>query len=451
MKVIHEIQNYFKEFIPQNPRGVYRGNWGLDGVKKLAKFLGAPQEKYQVVHIAGTSGKGSTAYLTATALSSQNIKVGLHVSPFILDFREAFTINGKFLAENKLKEYFIEFKNKVAKFKLENPDNFTYYELLACFSYFVFYKEKVAVAVVEVGLGGLYDCTNIVKNPTKISVISKIGYDHQEILGKTISQLTTQKCGIIQPKNTVISIKQDYLQATKIIIKTASLQGSKLITVNKAADFQLKTQPNRFYYAGQRIQQNFELSLLGSFQLENACLALASFEQATLNLKIEKLNLPNLSKAFINLKIPARMDLKNFQNKQILLDGAHNFQKMSELIQNLKKLFPKNKYTFLVSFLQGKDYKKMLGLICPVAEKLVYSDFTVTTQALYKKSVNFTDCQKIFKKLNFKNYTYQPDLEEAFEKTLSKKTKEELVVATGSLYFLSKLYEVLEVSSAAKN
>ena len=228
-----KIIEYLKTFIPKEKAQKFVGNWGLDRAKRLLHYLDNPQEKIKVIHIAGTSGKGSTAFLMANILKSQNQKVGLHISPYLLDLKEVFQINLEFVEEEILVQSFTIFRQAILKLQKNDKQNPTFYEILASFSYFLFWQQKVDFAVIEVGLGGLFDCTNTVSNPNKICGLNLIGFDHQKILGNSITEIATQKAGIIQTKNLVFAIQQKYPQATEIFIKTAQQKQAKIHFISK--------------------------------------------------------------------------------------------------------------------------------------------------------------------------------------------------------------------------
>ena len=196
--------NYLHSHIPGDAKQVFSGDKGLDRVRHLLKLLGNPQEKIKIIHIAGTSGKGSTAYILSNLIRSQNFKVGLTVSPHLLDIRERIQINNTLIDKKIFTKNLNDIAEKVKEIDTKKYGQLTYFELLTVLAFYTFYKEEVDYAVVETGLGGLLDATNVVTSENKICVITKIGFDHTHILGKRLTDIALQKAGIIQKNNTVV-------------------------------------------------------------------------------------------------------------------------------------------------------------------------------------------------------------------------------------------------------
>lgn len=454
---LKELEDYIREYIPKSVEQKYNGDWGLARTKRLLELAGNPQENIKVIHIAGTSGKGSTAFLTSQILISQGFKVGLTVSPFMFDFREIFQISGELLPEKKVLEYFLEFKKYIDQVEFEVGDNDvifdkpTYHEIIACFAYFVFHKEQVDYAVVEVFMGGLWDCTNTVLNPNKICVINQIGYDHTEILGNTIEEIASQKSGIIQAENEVITIEQEYPPALEIITKQAGEQQSDLTIIRSQNivnySFDSKLQGFNFVH-DDFVLKDLKLAMIGRFQVENCALALAVLEKLAMRDDLV-INETALRETLSVSQFRGRMELLeiNYKNqtKKILLDGAHNDQKMKALISNLKDLFPDSKFDFLISFSNSKDSEKMLQQVCSVAQRLTVTEFKLfETKAVTKKSYDLEQMQTQLDLLGFKNYSLESSLEKAFEMAVENLPADKILVITGSLYFLSFIYKELE-------
>jgi len=181
-----QAEELLSQHIPKTSTQTFPGKLGLNRAKYFLKLLGNPQEKLKIIHIAGTSGKGSTCYLISSLLTSQGFKVGLHQSPHLTDVTERFQIDGKIISQKE----FVFYLNKVIPVINMVGKTFhgslTYFEILVGLAYLIFYEKKIDYAVIETGLGGKYDGTNVVARPDKLSVLTKIGLDHTNILGKTI-------------------------------------------------------------------------------------------------------------------------------------------------------------------------------------------------------------------------------------------------------------------------
>jgi dihydrofolate synthase/folylpolyglutamate synthase len=358
---------------------------------------------------------------------------------------------------------------------LINQLNLTYHEALVCFEYFLFAEEKVQVAVVEVDLGGLFDCTNVVSSFNKICVISDIGYDHTQVLGSKISQVASQKAGIIQPKNTVIFIQQSYQTSSKIILEQAKKQrATDIIEVTNLQNSNLRPglQPSFFQQidtSDKKVSLNLEFqtqklslktNLIGNFQAKNLALALTSslifLEKNTLNLDLKK-----LQNCLSKVQIVGKMDLKKiiYSNQEVncILDGAHNPQKMEAFLSSLTKIFSNQKFVFVVAFKNSKDHLKMLKLICKYASYLIITKFVVgnTASQVSKVILNteFKTIESSLKKLKFSNYSLTENYQEALELGLQKivvknldanNNSQPILVFTGSIYFLGNIYPALE-------
>lgn len=458
-----EIVDYLKTFIPEERAQKFSGNWGLDRAKRLLHYLDNPQEKIQVIHIAGTSGKGSTAFLVANILKSQNQKVGLHISPYLVDLKEVFQIDLEFVEEKVLLQVFTIFQQAILKLQKNDKQTPTFYEILASFSYFLFWHQKVDFAVMEVGLGGLFDCTNTVSNPNKVCGLNLIGFDHQKILGNTIEKISTQKAGIIQPKNTVFAIEQEYDQAKEIFIKTAGQKQAKIEFVKESQNFILQKVNQDFteFTYKKNLELDFknslqtkeksefikiQLGLLGDFQAKNCSLALRICEFVLTQKNLE-INWLNIQKSLKNAKLKGRIDLYKFQKQTLILDGAHNPQKMQAFINSLNMIFTSQKFVFLVAFLDNKEVLEMLKILDSKAKQIIFTTFDLDTQATSRSSLNLDKIKGILPQQILIKSRFVKDQNEALEKALN--LKENLVV-TGSLYFLGQIYKNTKIDKNLK-
>lgn len=417
IKNFTEAQEYLLLQVPKLLKRRYPAQKGLDRQKYLLFLLNNPQNHLQVIHVAGTSGKGSTCYLISTILKSLGFKVGLHLSPHLIDLRERVQINNDLIDKRKFVNYLNQIIPAVEKVKLTEFGNPTFFEIMVALAFYVFYREKVVYAVMETGMGGLYDGTNAVDNTTKIAVLTKIGLDHTNILGKTIKSIAKQKAGIIQKGNLTISTNQRK-DAEKVIKEAVKRQGVKLIHP--------------------RGGQEVKLGMLGEYQQENASLALEVVKRLSERDHF-KLDKQRISMALKNAYFPGRFDVVKKNDKTIILDGAHNGQKMASFISSLKKEYKGEKFNFLIAFKKDKDYQKMLRYIVKIAQVIVITRFYII-QDMAIKSEDPKEIAAILKYLKFENYIIEEDYKKAFNKSLDFPGK---LVVTGSLYLLSKIYPLL--------
>lgn len=432
--------DFLYDHIPVGRNYVFPGGVGLKRTKHLLKLLGSPQDKLKVIHIAGTSGKGSTSFIISTILGSQGFKVGLSLSPHLLDIRERFQINNKLISKEEFVKYLNEIVpavEKTSKTKFGAP---TYFEILVSLAYYIFQKVGVDYAVMETGLGGMLDGTNVVSRKDKIAVITKIGHDHTKILGNTLYEIALQKAGIIKPNNVVITTKQQF-RVLRVFEKAALVNNSKLYVIDKnnTKNISLVPNPTFTFKFNDLLLKDIELKMLGSFQVQNCSLALAVVILLSRRNKF-LLDGKCLKESLKNCLFMGRMQKVIKDGHTIIIDGAHNPQKMKEFTKNLKIYFPKQKFVFLIGFKKGKDYKNILKYIVPIAEKLFVTSFFNQTkfQGISVLSENPQNITRILEDLSFKKYEIYKNNGDALKALI--KHKGAVKVITGSLYLISEVY-----------
>lgn len=436
MKTRQEAEKYLEKYIPSSVKLNFPAQLGLTRSTKLLDLLDNPQEKYQVIHIAGTSGKGTTAYTASRLLISHSIKTGLHLSPHLEDIRERMEVNGKFISDKN----FLNYLSDVLKAAEECERIFskpTYFELLTALAMYAFWKEKVEVAVIETGMGGTFDATNIVKRSDKIAVITRIGHDHTNILGKTLSQIASHKAGIIQQGNRVITLDSKktnpvFEKRAKEKKATLTLLGSKNIqniTVSKSGTvFDLKLPTLTL--------KDLRVALLGKHQAENVTLAISACTKTT------PLNPEKVRTTLSQLHFKGRIDQLTLNGKTFIIDGAHNEQKMRALTSTLKQIYPNTKFTVILAIKKGKSVRDMLNLLLPITETLITTTFFKDTHDLIHIAYDQNYLTKKAKALGFKNVTSTKTANQAIEK--AKGEKSSYILTTGSLYYLQDIYKELE-------
>jgi dihydrofolate synthase/folylpolyglutamate synthase len=414
-----QAEQFLALHIPKNSQQTFPGELGLKRAKHFLHLLGNPQEKLKIIHVAGTSGKGSTCYLISSLLASQGFKVGLHQSPHLTDVTERFQVDGKIISQKE----FVFYLNKIISFI---KPSLTYFEILVGLAYLIFYEKKVDYAVIETGLGGKYDGTNVISQFDKLSVLTKIGLDHINILGKTIKEIAFQKAGIINEKSQAISINQDK-KAEKIIREVAGKRKANVVFVKRMQSDAIGC--NR-------------LGLMGDYQKENASLALAAVNYLSQRDGFE-IDKEKVGAVFQTAHFPGRFDIKKIKNKIVIFDGAHNPQKMDAFINSLVKKYPKKKFNFLIAFKKGKDCQEMLKIIVPQADLIVLTSFFTENQDMINTS---EDPDKIksdairYNRIKLETKTI-PDLKKAWELILS---KQEPIVVTGSLYLVGEIFKLIK-------
>ncbi|WP_270231877.1 bifunctional folylpolyglutamate synthase/dihydrofolate synthase [Lactococcus formosensis] len=399
---------------------------GLTRIEALLKLLGNPEKELSMIHVAGTNGKGSTVAFTRGILEQLDLTVATFTSPFIATFGERMAINGHPIPDDKLIMYVEQLKPLVeAMDKKEKLAGITEFEIITALAFRYFADEKVDVALIEVGLGGLLDSTNVIQPVA--TAITTIGMDHMDILGDTLEKIAAQKAGIIKP-NTPLVTGKIADEALAVIAQTA--QKNQAQHYQYSIDYQVDILENeRFNYKDDEIHLlNLEKSLLGLHQIDNAALAV----QLTM-IYAHEVGL-SLSEAAIREGLrktfwPARME-EISQEPLTILDGAHNVHAIQRLLENLKNEFSGRKITILFSALITKDITEMIKMLQTVDNsKLILTTFD------YPKALKLED----FAHLEKENVMLAEDWKSTYTALKANLKEEDVLLMTGSLYFMSQI------------
>lgn len=438
LKNINDAEKYLFGFVPKGVKLKYPGNIGLERTRHFLHLLGNPQEKMKIVHLAGTSGKGSTASCVSFLLHSQGFKIGLHLSPHIIDIRERMQINNKLIGKDQFVDYLNQIIPAIEKMKESAYGPCTYFEILVGLSYFIFAKEKVDYAVIETGMGGKMDATNVVEK--KLAILTKFGLDHMAVLGNTINKIALDKVEIIHKNNLVVSANQRKL-VNKIIQEKAKEESAEIFFVKPIFNFsniKMNIEKTIFDFQFEKLKlKRISIPLLGEHQVENCSLALASLYLLAKRDKFS-LNIEFLKKSLSLINIPGRIDIRKYKGKTIVIDGAHNPQKMRVQVKTLKKIFGDRKLNYMVAFKEGKDFGKMLKIIKPLANKIFVTSFFQDNQDLLHLSSDPKKIVEELKKIGVKNYHQNKDIKKCFNEAMG--DQNDVLVVTGSLYYLNNIY-----------
>lgn len=399
---------------------------GLTRIEALLKLLGNPEKELSMLHIAGTNGKGSTVAFTRGILEQLGLTVATFTSPFIETFGERMAINGHPIPDEKLIKYVEQLKPLVEEMdKDERLAGITEFEIITALAFRYFADEHVDVALIEVGLGGLLDSTNVIQPVA--TAITTIGMDHMDILGDTLEKIAAQKAGIIKPYTPLVTGKIAD-EALGVIAETAQTNQAK--HYQYGIDYQVEILENeRFNYKDDEIHLlNLEKSLLGLHQIDNAALAvkltMVYAHKIGLSLSEEAIRV-GLRRTFW----PARMEEVS-QAPLTLLDGAHNVHAMQRLLENLKNEFSGRKITILFSALVTKDITEMIKMMQTVDNsKLILTTFD------YPKALKLED----FAYLEKENVTLAEDWKSSYAALKENLHEDDVLLMTGSLYFMSQI------------
>ena len=326
--------------------GAFSHKASLEQITAVCQKLGNPQNQFKAIHIAGTNGKGSVSTFVSTALKAAGYKVGTFVSPYIVDFCERVQINGEYISREDL----CRLSQKVIDTKVE----LTEFEFITALGFLYFSENKIDIAVLETGLGGRFDATNVIDAPL-VSVITKIGFDHTAILGDTIKQIAKEKCGIIK-NNTVVTTFTQPQEALDVI----KISAPKLIIPikNDLTNVNVSVLGNSFTYKN----INYKTNLGGKYQIENAIVAIETLKSSGLGITED-----NIKQGLLNAFIPARLEVLS-QDPLIVIDGAHNPDGADALCSALKEY--KN-VTAIVGVMRDKNYNDVLAKTLPLCKSVI--------------------------------------------------------------------------------
>ena len=323
----------------------------LDGTFYLLNALDNPHKKLKFVHIAGTNGKGSICEMLNKILIDSNYIVGKFISPHLKLANESICINNIPITNEEFFPYITLFKNIEENFIKEKNRTFTRFEIITALAIDYFYKKNTDIVILEVGLGGLYDCTNTV-TPI-VSAFGSISYDHTQILGNTLEEIAYQKAGIIKENSNSVIFKQE---ASKYIQKVADEKNNKLriIKNNEITNYHLDESFQYFTYKN----HEYKINLKGIKQIENTCTVLNIIE--ILNENNFNITYDTTFNSLSKITHPGRFEIIN-KSPKVIFDGAHNENAIDNLINIINSLYKNNKKTFIISIIRTKDYKKILN------------------------------------------------------------------------------------------
>lgn len=340
---------------------------GLDRVKILLDELGNPQNKLKFIHVAGTNGKGSVCAMLSGVLVAAGYKTGLFISPYITDFRERIQINNEMISRKALTRAVEETYPTLMRLK-ENGVVITEFEYVNALEFYIHAQEKCDVVVLETGMGGLLDCTNVIEPPL-CSVITTIGLDHTAVLGGTIKEIAAQKAGIIKSGSAAVTSAQEN-EAMQVIEKTAGEVFSPLIKSESIKISNLKSSMAGSEFTAEGIE--LKIRLAGAHQVENAKTALAALLYLREN-EMLSISDSDIKNGFYNAQNPARFELVS-QNPVVIIDGAHNPNGAQALKNALTEFLGGKKLYCVTGMLADKDVRNAVKILGGLFEQV----FTVT-------------------------------------------------------------------------
>ena len=339
---------------------VERMDLKLERTTLALRLSNDPQRQFPSVHIAGTNGKGSTAAILHAILSAAGYKAGLFTSPHLIDFCERIRIGPRCVSPGEVVDTVAAIKPDLEPAGIR----LTPFEMMTVLAFRIFAQARVDIAIVEVGLGGRLDATNVLT--PLVSIITSIGLDHQQYLGSTLADIAREKGGIIKPMVPVVLGKLDQ-ESRDVLYRKAQEQDSAMLSYGQ--DFTLeKDASGRYCYRGKRSQyQDLQLSLNGKFQVHNAAVALASLEYLQDSFPVTE---AQIQTGLRSVRWPGRLDIVSTQ-PLVILDGAHNIQALHALLAELPDLAPNRRPVFLFGVMRDKEWRPMVAALEQVAAEVV--------------------------------------------------------------------------------
>lgn len=374
--------------------GKFHISLGLDRMFKIMDLLGNPQDKLNCIHVAGTNGKGSVCAILSSILTCAGQKVGLYTSPHIFKYTERIQICGKPITDDDFVKYVFEISDLADK----NNIDLTEFEVLTAVMFKYFYDNDVDVVVLETGLGGRFDATNIIKR-NLCSIITHVDFDHTERLGNTIDEIASEKAGIIKPNCPCI-----VFEGREVYRDVTDELGSLLLMV---APFAPTT----------------ELALKGSYQQENLSLALAAIEEV-----FPEVPQDVIDEGLRRVKHPCRFQY--IEDKNLIIDGAHNPNGINSLRQSLDMYYPNTNRRFIFGCLKNKDYTKMVQSLFMQGDEIYFYHF---------KHQNSCPVQELQKVCPFESKELTPNTQIDFNDG-------HLNIICGSFYMISELAQRFDIN-----
>ncbi len=435
-----EALDYLYQFVDYSLVRNFRNAPEKFDLGRMAAFLetlGNPHQQYPVIHIAGTKGKGSTAALIASSLRAAGYQVGLYTSPHLQEFTERFQINGQEISRAEMVALV-----DVVRPLIPNFPYLTWFEITTAIAFLWFARQKVDIAVIEVGLGGRLDATNVV-DPL-VAVITSLSMDHMAVLGDTLEKIAYEKAGIIKPGRPVVLAPQKE-EARQVIQKIAKERQSDLVEVGKdyryeAQSHSLEGQTFQVWQDGTQPAAQLRIPLLGMHQVENGATAFAALQMVRQNgLKVSE---EAIQTGFASVFWPGRFEVLR-RDPPVVIDSAHNRDSARRLRQALDDYLPGRPLVMLFGASEDKDIEGMFSELMPSVTYLI------ATQSIHPRATEAEKLVELAKQHGKPGEVVLP-VEKALEVALKQAGKEAVLLATGSLFVAAAVRDTWQKLSQAE-
>ncbi|MHB8143470.1 MAG: bifunctional folylpolyglutamate synthase/dihydrofolate synthase [Thermoleophilia bacterium] len=401
---------------------------GLARVKKLLAALGNPEKRLKTIHVVGTNGKSSTARMIAAILGSQGLKAGAYLSPHLVSFTERFLIDGKEITPARFEKLMLEVRAKAEEVNKRSRSSgpLTQFEVLTAAAYLYFHQQKVNVAVIEAGLGGRYDATNVIES--KVQVLTNVELEHTDLLGKTVAAIVKEKTAVIPPKGKVVlgamseeALSEALKDCRRLNVKPMVFDEDFSLLRGKGERFDVWTPKGQYL--------DLSLTLLGQHQRTNCSVAVAAAELFMRKALDEK----KLRRALPRISIPARMEIIS-EKPLVILDGAHNPSGIAQLLSSLESIVAGRRVIGVVSILKDKDAAAMLEQVLDFCDILFITENSnprcSPAQELAKLPVVTSSSVQTF---------VARESQSALESAFKLASIRDVILVTGSLYLLADI------------
>lgn len=418
------------EFIENT--GKFSINLGLQRVERLCELMGNPEKKLKIIHIAGTNGKGSTTTFVSSILMEQGYRVGIYTSPYIERFTERIRINNDEISRDDIAGLVSELEPLIDKVVGEGLDHPTEFEIITACALKYFEESKVDYVVLEVGLGGRFDATNVI-DPL-LSVITTISMDHVNILGDTLSKIAFEKAGIIKEGIPVVVYPQEK-EAMDVILDVAESRNSRICKVEDLSYEIVSNTIDGVVYntTGIMEYENIKLNMLGDYQVLNSLTALRCVEVLRgLGVEIED---RAIYKGLEEARWPGRFEVLR-RNPFIVLDGGHNEQGIDALVKSCKRYFDGKNINIVCGMLRDKNYKDMVGKLASIGSKFI------TVEPNNPRAMTPGELKEVVEGFG-REAAEAKNIREAVELGLKITSKDEVLVFCGSLYMIGEARTIL--------
>ena len=399
---------------------------GLDTIKRILSALGNPQKNYASIHVAGTNGKGSVASALSSILHESGYKVGLYTSPHLVRFNERICVNNCQISDaDVVKSY------KAVEQVHHGERSPTFFEFATAMALYEFGRQKVDWAVIETGMGGRYDATNIIR--PAISIITNVSMEHREYLGNTLDRIAREKAGIIKQRTPVVTaVKQK--QARSVVRRVAQKLSAPLFMLGK--NFSVRRSPTGSfsYYGIKHTWRELQTPLHGHYQVENAALALAASE--LLNKQKSEISFKSIQNGLLKTRWPGRLEIVS-KKPLVILDGAHNLIAARNLSKYLSENLANRRITLVIGILDDKPYAAMLKSLLPVCSRAIITR-AKTDRALPPQKLYVT-AKKIFS-----DVTTVSNVAKAAKHAIETAGPNDVICIAGSLYVVGEAKEAIE-------